>query len=452
MFKKRPSGLRAFTVVWVGQAASLLGTNMTGFALTIWAFQQTGSATVLSLVGFFYITPLLVLSPMAGAIVDRSNRKMMMMLSDLASGLVTIALFILYSFGTLQIWHLYVGAFVSGSFQTFQWPAYSAAITMIVPKRHYARAHAMSELAGSSSGIFAPLLAGALLAVIGLAGIFLIDIITFSVAIVTLLFVNIPQPQATGEGRQGKGSLWRESIYGFRYIFERPSLLGLQLVFLFGNFFTTLALRLTAPMVLARTNTDALVFASVQTVGAVGGVVGGVLISAWGGPNRKIHGVLGGWILTSILGTMLFGVGRSLPVWAAAAFCSAFFVPLINSSNQAIWQSKVAPDVQGRVFAIRRLIAWFVTPLATGISGPLADFVFEPLMLADGLVAARLEWLVGSGPGAGMALIIIAAGLFGIFAGFGGYLVKIVRFAEDIMPDHKAGDPEPKPEPVEEIN
>jgi MFS transporter, DHA3 family, macrolide efflux protein len=435
--RARPRGMKAFGVVWVGQAVSLLGTSMTNFGLTIWAFQTTGLATALALVGFFYMVPLLIISPLAGAIVDRSNRKLMMMVSDLASGLVTIVLFILYATGNLQIWQLYIGAAISGTFQTFQWPAYSAAITLIVPKKHYARAHAFNELAGNSTGIFAPLLAGALMGIIGLQGIFIIDIVTFSFAILTLLLVHIPQPEITQEGLQGKGNLWRESLYGFQYILKRPSLLGLQLVFLVGNFFHSLGNTLIAPMVLARTDHNALLFGSVQTSGAVGGLIGGLLIGAWGGPKRRVNGVLIGWMFSSILGLMLMGLGRAVPIWMAASFFGAFFIPLINSSNQAIWQSKVAPDVQGRVFAIRRLIAWMVTPVATLIAGPAADFVLEPAMQIRGGLADTFGWLVGLGPGSGMALIMIGAGIFGAMVGISGYFFKNVREAEDLLPDYE---------------
>ena len=436
--KKRPTGMLAFTIVWVGQAFSLLGTSMTAFALTIWAYQLTGSATALALVSFFHITPLLLISPLAGAIVDRSNRKLMMMLSDLASGLATIAILVLYVTGNLQIWHLYVTSVITGTFQTFQWPAYSAAITMIVPKQHYARAHAMNDLAGNTSGIFAPLLAGALLAFIGLGGILVIDIVTFTFAIGSLLLVHIPQPKATAEGQASQGSIWKESAYGFRYIFKRPSLLGLQLVFLVGNFFASLAYTLFAPMILARTNNNSIIFGSVQTAGAIGGVVGGLAMSAWGGPKKKVHGVLAGWAASGLLGLFLIGLGRSFPLWAVGSFFATFFIPLVNSSNQAIWQSKVAPDLQGRVFAIRRLIAWFVNPLATLIAGPLADFALEPAMRQGGALTGTFGWLSGIGPGAGMALIIMFAGIAAMFVGLGGYTVPVVRQAEDLLPDHDA--------------
>jgi DHA3 family macrolide efflux protein-like MFS transporter len=441
----RPAGMFGFTIVWIGQLISLLGTNMTGFALTIWAYEITGSATALALVGFFFITPMLIFSPFAGAIVDRSNRKLMMMVSDLASGVATIIILILHSAGQLQIWHLYITGAFQGLFQAFQWPAYSAAITTMLPKEQYARANGMMSLVEAAPGIFSPLLAGALLAIIGLPGILTIDIITFVAAIGALLAVHIPQPQATAEGQAGRGTLLREAGYGFRYILQRPSLLGLQIVFLLGNFFVSIAYSVLAPMILASTGNNELALGSANSAGAIGGVVGGVLMSAWGGPKRLVHGVLGGWFVSSLLGVFLMGLGRGMPVWIAASFFSAFFVPLINGSNQAIWQSKVAPDIQGRVFSIRRLIAWFVNPLAMLIAGPLADFVLEPAMHPGGALAGTFGWLVGVGPGRGMALMFVFTGMLASLVGLGGYAVRYVREAETILPDHRAAATPPPP-------
>jgi MFS family permease len=437
MINKRPSGMFAFTIVWVGQAVSLLGTSMTAFALTIWAYELTGKATALALTLFFHVTPLLIFSPIAGAIVDRSNRKLMMMISDLGSGIATIGVLILFSTGQLELWHLFASNAITGVFQTFQWPAYSAAITMIVPKKHYARAHAMNDLAGNTSGIFAPLLAGALLPFIGLGGILTIDIVTFLVAVGALLIVVIPQPEVTEEGLESRGSIWKESAYGFRYILKRPSLFGLQTVFMIGNFFAVMAYTLMAPMILARTDSNALIFGSVQTAGAVGGVVGGLAMSAWGGTKKKVHGVLTGWAISGLFGMTLIGIGRGLPMWALGSFIGAGTVPLINSSNQAIWQAKVAADLQGRVFATRRMIAWFVTPIATLLVGPLADLVFEPAMSEPSFLSANFGWLVGVGAGAGMALIIVFSGLAMTGVGIGSYGVRVVRDVESILPDHE---------------
>jgi len=438
MKNSRPTGMFAFTIVWLGQVISLIGSAMTGFALTIWAWQITGSATALALVGFFNFGPTVLLSPIAGALVDRWNRKLVMMLSDLAAGLSTVVILLLYATDNLQIWHLYIAGAFSGAFQAFQFPAYSASISLMMPKEQYARANGMISVADFGSGIFAPVLAALLLGVIGIGGVLAIDIVTFVAAIGALLFVHIPQPAVTEEGLAGRGSLWKESGYGFRYILARPSLLGLQLVFFIGNLMGSFGFTLLAPMVLARTSNNAAVLGSVQSAFGVGGLAGSLLLTAWGGPKRRVHGVLFGHILIGLFGQALLGLGRGLPVWLPAAFMGMAVIPIINGSNQAIWQSKVAPDVQGRVFSARRLIAQISAPAAMLMAGPLADRVFEPGMLAGGALAGSFGWLVGTGPGAGMGLIILVTGLLTAVAGLGGYAFAAVRNAEDILPDHKA--------------
>jgi len=430
------SGMPGFLSFWIGQVVSLLGTAMTQFALTIWAYELTGSATALALVGFFFVTPLLIVSPIAGAMVDRSNRKFMMLISDLASGLATIFILTLYLSGRLEIWHLYIAGAFSGTFQAFQWPAFSAAMTTMVPKEQYGRANGLMSLAETGSGVFAPLLAGAMLGFIGLAGVMVIDIVTFIIAILALLIVYVPQPKVTEVGKESKGSLWQESIFGFWYIIKRPSLLGLQLVFMFGNFITGIPIAIIAPLILAHTNNNEITFGTVSSAGAAGGLIGGLTMSAWGGPKPKIHGVLGGWILASLFGLVLMGLGASLPVWVVSSFIAGFLVPILNGSNQAIWQAKVAPDVQGRVFSIRRLIAWFVSPLAMLIAGPLADRVFEPAVQADGVFSQLVYPLVGDVNGAGISLIFILGGIGGLIVGAWGYATPAIRNVETIMPDY----------------
>jgi hypothetical protein len=308
----------------------------------------------------------------------------------------------------------------------------------MVPKEQYGRAKGMWSLLEMGPGVLSPLLAGALLPIIGLTGIMLIDVVTFLLAIGALLFVFIPQPPRSEAGQEGRGGLVKEAAYGFRYILARPSLLGLQLVFFFANLFAGLGHTVYAPMILARTGNDETSFGLVQSVGAAGGILGGVAMSAWGGFRRRVHGVLLGWILTSLSGMVLLGLGRGVPIWLVASFAGAFFAPLINGSNQAIWQAKVAPDVQGRVFSARRLIAWFTSPLTPLIAGPLADFVIGPAMQPGGALAQTFGGLVGIGPGAGMSLMLIAAGVLTTLVGVVGYLSPTVREAETLLADHDA--------------
>ncbi len=404
----RLTGMRAFFLVWMGQLVSLLGTSMPTFGLTIWAYERTGRATDLALISVFYTVPQLVMSPLAGMLVDRYDRKWLMMLSDLASGLVTVLIFGLFAAGRLEIWHLFFTLAVHGAFQAFQWPAYSAAIASMLPKDQYTRANSLMELAGPSSQIFAPLLAGALLGLIGLRGIMIVDIVTFSAALAALLAIRVPAPVSSVEGRASRGGFWAEISFGFRYIFQRPSLLGVQGLFLVANFVGGVAFTLLAPMILARTGNDRLILGSVQTAGALGGVIGGRAIGAWGGFRRRLHGVVVGWVV-GFLGTALVGVGRpepgwaGLPIWIAGMFVGSLVTPLINGSNQAIWQAKVPQDIQGRVFSARIVVAWFVIPIASLIAGPLADQVMEPAMQPGGGLAEAFGWLVGTGREPGWA-------------------------------------------------
>jgi len=434
--------MAGFTLVWVGQVASLLGSGLTAFAITIWAWQETGQATTLALVGLFTFGPSLLLSPVAGALVDRWNRKLVMMLSDLATGLATIVLLLLYLADALQIWHLYLLGAWAGAFGAFQFPAYSAAISTMLPQKQYARASGMLALAESASGIAAPLLAGLLLATIGVAGVFVVDIVTFVLAIAALLAVAIPQPPPSAEGlaaRAGgtaRGGLWRDTLYGFRFILARPALLHLQLLFTASNFIATFGTVVIAPMVLARTGSDQLALASVYSAMGAGGVAGGLALSLWGGPRRRIHGVLLGMAAYGLLGTLPLGLGQALPWWMAAAFAGAFIIPILNGSNQAIWQAKVPPDVQGRVFAARRFIAQGTAPLAMLAVGPLADRVMEPALQPGGALADAFGPLVGVGPGAGMGLMLVVAGAVTGVIGLAGYLRPLVRDVEARLPDH----------------
>lgn len=432
---KQPSGMFGFTIVWLGQIISVLASAMSQFGLTIFVFEQTGSATALGLMQVFFMTPFLLISPIAGVMVDRHNRKMMMMVSDLAAGLATIMILVLQSLGILQFWHLYLTAVVYGLGMAFQWPAYSAAISTMVPKEQYARANGMMSLVDAGPGVIAPLLAGALLPVIGLTGILTFDVVTFLLAIAALSIVHIPQPKKTQEGEQGKGSVWKEAAYGFKYIFARPSLLGLQLTFFIGNLFAGIGMTVFAPMILSRTDNNSLILGSAQTAGAVGGLIGGIAMSAWGGFKKRVHGVLIGWMVTGI-GMAILGLTGGLPIWIVGMVIGALVIPLVNGSNQAIWQAKVAPDVQGRVFSARRLIAWFTNPISPIIAGTLADFVLEPQMRTTSVLSQTFGSLVGTGPGAGMGLILFFCGLMAILVGITGYFIPAIRDAETLLPDH----------------
>ncbi len=431
--------MNGFIIVWIGQIISILASGMSGFGLSIWMFEKTKSATAMGLMQVSYILPFLLLSPIAGVMVDRYNRKLMMMISDFAAVTATFAILILQATGHLQFWHLYIANVLYGLGNTFQWPAYSAAISTMVPKEQYGRANGLMSLMEAGPGVLAPILAGAVLATSkanGLTIILLVDVITFFIALGALTIVHVPQPKKTLEGQKEKGSIWKEAAYGFTYIFKRPSLLGLQMIFFFGNLFSGIAMTVFAPMILLRTDNNSVIFGAVNSAAAIGGVAGGLIMSAWGGFKKRVHGVLAGWIATGIL-SALFGFGTGLAFWIPFIIAQALVGPLINTSNQSIWQAKVAPDIQGRVFSARRLIAWFTQPIAPIIAGVMADKWLEPSMTSGttSLAFTFSSW-VGTGPGSGMALLFIFCGLGSALVGLSGYFVPFIRNAETILPDH----------------
>jgi MFS transporter, DHA3 family, macrolide efflux protein len=439
---------RSFAVIWCGQFVSLLGTAMTRFALLIWAYERTGEATTLALLGFFAFGPYLLVSPFAGVWVDRLDRRWVMLFADLGAALMTGGLLILSRTGALQIWHLYLAEALTGACEAFQSPAYSAAITMLVPKEQYARASGLRSLAGSASGVLAPFLAGVLLRWVTLHGVLLIDLGSFLVAMLALLAVRIPRPDATPDNQATRPRLRQEIGVGFQYIRQRRGLLALLMIFMGMNLFGSLTyFSLLPPMILARTGKDALALASVQSALGLGALVGGLVVSVWGGPKRRIHGILAGAALSFLVGDFLFAIGRSTPVWVLAAFLAAFFIPFNLSANHTIWQTKVAPGLQGRVFSVQGMLQTATFPLGYLLAGPLADRLFEPAMAANGHLAPLFGGLVGTGPGAGMALMFACTSILGMLMSLSGYLSPAVRHVEEVLPDHDAI-PKPKEQPA----
>jgi MFS family permease len=430
--------MRIFTIIWFGQLVSLLGTAMTRFALLIWAYEQTGKATTLALLGFFSFGLDILLSPIAGVWVDRWDRRLVLLFADLGAGLMTVTMLILYMTNALQIWHLYVAQTLTGGFAAFQAPAYTAATTMLVPKSQYTRTSGMRSLASSTSQVLAPVFAGVMLRLIDIEGVMLVDIATFLVAVTTLLIVRIPQPTATQKDST-ESQMWREIGFGFRYIRHRRGLLGLVILFMGINFFAALTYFSILPaMILARSGRNELTLATVQAALGIGGVVGGLLVSIWGGPKRKIHSICAGTALSFLLGDFLLALGRNVQTWALAAFLAAFFIPFISSAHRAIWQAKVAPEVQGRVFSVKGMLELVPMPLGYLLAGPLADHWFEPAMMTGGSLEVTCGWLVGTGPGAGMALMFACNAILGITMSLSGYLFRVVRHAENDLPDHDA--------------
>lgn len=432
---------RTFVVIWLGQLASLVGSGLTSFALGVWVYQQTGSVTRFALINVATALPALVVLPFAGALVDRWDRRRTMIWADWGAAMGTVLVAVLLTLGRLEIWHVYVATAVSSLANAFHWPAYTAATTLLVPKEHLARAAGMAQFARAGSQIAAPLLAGLLVVTIGIRGVLLVDLATFVLAVLSLARVRIPSPEGK-PGAGGWGALLREIRLGWRYLAERPGLVRLLIFFSSFNLFYSVAVVLVSPLILSF-NTPAVLGATLST-GAAGMLLGGLLISLWGGPARRVAGLIGSSLL--LAGSMLvIGLRPSVPLIAAGLFVFNFAIPVVNSCSQAIWQVKVEPALQGRIFAIRRMFATSSSPLGYLLAGPLADRVFEPLLAAGGPLAGSLGRLVGTGPGRGIALLFLALGILSSLVGVWGLFSRRLMRVEDELPD--AVDPSP-PRPV----
>ncbi|WP_017317661.1 MFS transporter [Mastigocladopsis repens] len=432
--------MRIFFIIWLGQLVSTIGSYMTSFAIKIWAWELTGQVTTLALLGFFSLLPSIFITLVAGVIVDRTSRKFLMIIGDTVAAVTTVAILWLYLTDNLQIWHLYVSGALNGAFSEIQSLAYSVSITTLVSKQHYTRATSMNSALHYSSVIIAPALSGILYYLIRLNGILVIDLVTFLIAVGTVLKVHIPQPKPSSnvEHQEHTGIFW-QLIFGFRYVIARPSLLAIIVIASLFWFAHDIGAALYSPMILARTGNDAKILGSISSAAGLGGVIGTILLSVWGGPKRRIHGFLLG-MAGAGLSKIVFGLGQGLLIWLPAQFCSSLNFPLLSSSNTAILLSKVKPDVQGRVFAVRSTIQQAVSAIAVLIAGLLADYVFQPAMMPGGSLTPIFGWLFGTGKAAGMALLYVISSLCLLVFGLSGYAFRVLRDVEMIVPDHDAAD------------
>ena len=433
-----PAGMRTFVIIWIGQVISIVGSGLTHFGIGVWIFEKTGDAMPFTLTVLFGSLPQVFLLPIAGSLADRWNRRWLMILADTGNALATLAVVLLLQFDSLQVWHIYLLSAVGSAFGTFQRPAYQASITMLVPKKDLTRANGMVQSAGALGGILAPMLAGFLFVTIGLSGIVLIDFVTYFFAVFALLLVRIPQPKVEFSTEDQKSTVVRDIRFAWQYLRERPGLLGLLFYYASVNFFLSIVFVLSGPLVLSQH--DARVFGFIQMVMGIGGLAGGVAASTWGGPKKHLIRAIFGGIPLYMAGIIVAGL-RIHPAFPALGLAlNIFFVSLVQSISNAVWQMKVAPEVQGRVFSLRYMLATIITPLAYLVAGPLTDQVFEPLLREGGaLTGTVVSTILGIGPGRGIGLIYVLSGLLVILISAIAYLNPRIRRLEEEVPDAVPG-------------
>lgn len=424
--------MKTFIFVWAGQLISLIGSSLTGFALGVWVYQTTGSVTNFSLIALSQTLPLVVISLVAGIIVDRHSRRWVMIISDFGSGLCTLAIAILLATGNLQVWHIYLTTAISSSLSAFQWPAYAAATTLLIPKEQLSRATTMVGLGSSIAQLIAPSLAGVLLGIVGLRGVIIADFVTFGFAMITLLCVSFPELETITTGSQERSSLWEELVYGLMYMTNRPGLLGLLIYSATINLFLGIVMVLLQPLILSFFTPIQL--GIIESIRGFAMLTGSFLMIAWSGPKHRVMGMFANIIL-SAAAIIMFVWHSSMLVMCFGAFLFSFGVPIYRTCSQTIWQMKVAPEVQGRVFSLKRMVSLSSLPLAALIAGPIDEYIFEPLMAVDGSLAGSLGQIIGVGSGHGIDLLFIVLGFLLILSTFFAYLYPPLRQVEDELPD-----------------
>jgi len=431
-FLKSP-GIRVFLVIWFGQVISGIGSRLTSWVLGVWIYQQTGSATLFALNLIAIYLPQLALSPVAGVLADRWDRRTLMILSDTGAGLSTLVMFLLYTSGRLEIWHVYAASMVTAACGTLQYPSWTAAQSLIVPQEHLGRTSGLVQMGHALGEMISPVLAGVLYVTIRFNGVVAIDFATYLFAVTALLLVRLPKPEISSAGASAERS-WRADIsFGFHYIWARKPLLGLLLYFATINFLLGLLSPMFAPMLLAASTPQA--YGLIGSVLGVGFLLGTLVMSVWGGSKRRIVGLLGFGFIAG-LGLLLAGVRFSIPLIAAGAALFTFAVPIIDSHSQALWQSKVEPDVQGRVFGVRAMLGDALTLPGLLLAGPLLDTIMKPLMAVDGPLAGTwLGSLLTLGPGRDAGLVFILAGFTVLIISNLAYLTPVVRHIDILLPD-----------------
>lgn len=431
-------GLGAYYLLVATQTVSQVGSRVSFFAVGIAVFSQTAHATPLAIISLCQVLPVILGGGVAGALADRHDRRRLLILGNLGFALTSGLLLASFASGAFRFWHLYALSFVAAAIGAVTAPAFRASVTMLVPDAHRDRANAVSQMVGPAANAAAPALAGLLYALIGVTGAIVVDIATFLLAIAALAVVRIPMPAASAEGEAlGAGparSVWRQAFDGLAYLWRRPPLMGLCLVVSVVAFLMAGLGVLILPYPLARTHST-LAFGVILASADIGAAAGAAAMAAWGGTRPRIHTVLLALLAAGVM-LAVAGVARTTVELAGAFFAFMFALPFVNTAATSIFQAKVAPDVQGRVFAAIGQVAVLAMPLAFLIAGPLTDRVAEPAVRSEGWRA--VAWLVGDKAGAGMGLLLVIGGLAAAALSLAAYALPALRRLEAVLPDHAA--------------
>jgi len=409
---------------------------MTSIGVGIWIFTTTGKTAPLLLTSFFNELPGMLAGSLAGVIVDRWDRRLVMILADAGQALGSVLLMISFLSGNFQIWHLYIITFWQGIFAIFQSPAERAATTMLVPEDQRERANAVKETSFPLAGILAPILTGLIYATIGIAGIISIDLATFLAAVIFLLLIQIPHPPSSEAGLETLGGFWREALGAFRYIVTRRALWVFMLFTAFINFMLNGPLDLTLPYLILLTHSEKIA-GGIIGVTSFGAFAGATLIAVWGGTRPRMKTIIAGLILTGAM-FICFGILRTPIPIGIVLFFLFVNLPIMQALYISILQVKSPPDMQGRIFALNDQLSLAGSTISFALTGYLVDHVINPSV---GTKAWELiQPILGKDAGAGIGLVEFVTGAIILATTLIVFSTSSVRELEKHLPDYETSD------------
>ncbi len=411
---------RKYVVFWLTQSFSQLGSAMTSFALILWVYSVKHSAMTVSLMSFFNYVPYVVVSLFAGAFVDAHSKKKIMLAADSAAACCTVFVLAMSLSGGLRIWHIYLINGVIGFANAFQSPASGVAMGILVPKEKIANASGMLSFSGNLISVLAPVLAASVYAFGGLKYILIFDFGSFAVAFLVLLcFIRIPEKRSA---EKREGSLLSDCREGYAFLQQNRGILIIVLTMAMLNFFSRLTYEnILSPMILARSGGNEVALGIVNAAMGIGGVLGGILVSAGKMPKDSLKAIYVSAGLSFLLGDLMMGAGRGVFLWSAAGFMASLPIPFISAGQNVILYRLVPEEMQGRIFSVRNAVQFSSIPVGILLGGFLADYVFEPYMSGGYAGSGILYHIVGSGSGSGMAVMFLCTGILGSLFSFGFY-------------------------------
>ncbi|RXX41592.1 MFS transporter [Streptomyces alfalfae] len=421
-------------LVWSGQAVSLVGSAVLRFAFIIEVWSSGEQATAVTALSLCALLPQALFSPFAGAIIDRIRKRSALQIADIG-GLLTVGALTLVHFfgGGLEPWQVYPATVLLGVSAAFQLPALTAAVPLLVRKDQLGRANGLLAGARSAAGICGPALGGVMVALSGIGAVLVIDLASYAFALIGVRIVRMRGDKVPEGAGAPRTKITAEAVDGLRYLFRHASLRDMTVNFCTVNLVMVFGFAVIQPMVLLKSGNGAL--AAVNSAIGVGGVVGGLLMAAWGGPKNRGRGMMLGIVGMCLTAQLAMSLAGGVAGWCAAMLLGSLLMTLVNASMQAIVQTKVPHEWQGRVFGAVMFLSQISVPVATAVSGPLADHVFEP-QAADGAgVFVLIGPLFGDGPGSGMAGMLFLAGVAGLAVALWGLASRSIRDIDVLLPD-----------------